>query len=74
MASCVKRHMRSVWVADRPLDNSECASGEALLQVEIAEEILTDYEWIGKDKPYREWLVPAHILNKDGHIKLIEEN
>ena len=66
------REWSGVWVADRPLDNSEGASGEALLQVEIAEEILTDYEWVEEGKPYREWLVPADILNKDGQIKLTE--
>ena len=48
------RNWSGVWVADRPLDNSEGASGEVLLEVEIAEEILTSYEWIGKDKPYHE--------------------
>jgi len=67
------REWSGVWVADRPLDNSEGASGEALLQVEIAEEILTSYEWIEEGKPYREWLVPADILNKHGQIKLAEE-
>src|SRR5262245_8840384 len=68
------REWSGVWVADRPLDNSEGASGEALVQVEIAEEILTDYEWIEEGKPYREWLVPADILNKYGRIELVEEN
>jgi hypothetical protein len=45
-----------------------CASGETVLQVEIAEEILTPYEWVEEGKSYREWLVPADILNKAGHI------
>jgi hypothetical protein len=67
------REWTGVWVSDRPLDNSEGASGETLLRAEIAEEILADYEWIGEGKPYREWLVPADILNKDGQVKLVEE-
>jgi hypothetical protein len=59
-----------VWVADRPLDNSEGASGEIVLQIEIPEKALRRYEWIEEAKPYREWLVPASILNNAGTIKL----
>ena len=32
------REWSGVWVSDRPLDNSEGASGEALLQITIAED------------------------------------
>ena len=63
------REWSRVWVSDRPLNNSEGASGEMLLQVEIAEEVLKPYEWIEEGKPYREWLVPARILNQDGQVK-----
>src|SRR5262245_23965343 len=53
-----------VWISDRPLDNSEGASGETLLQIEIAEDIIAAYEWVEEGKPYREWLVPARVLNE----------
>jgi len=39
-----EREWTGVWVSDRPLDNSEGASGETLLQIEVAEEILAPYE------------------------------
>ena len=59
-------------MSDRPLDNSEGASGDTLLQIEIAEEILAPYEWVKEGKPYREWLVPAAVLNRDGEVKLAD--
>ena len=59
-------------MSDRPLDNSEGASGDTLLQIEIAEEILAPYEWVKEGKPYREWLVPAAVLNGDGEVKLAD--
>ena len=67
-----EREWTCVWVSDRPLDNSEGASGETLLQIEVAEEILAPYEWVEEGKPYREWLVPAAFLNKIGQVKLAD--
>jgi len=63
-----------VWVSDRPLDNNEGASGETLLQIEIAEEVLTPYEWVEEGKPYREWLIPAEVLNGFGKVKLADRS
>jgi hypothetical protein len=53
------REWSGVWVSDRPLDNSEGASGEALLQIDIAEELLTAFEWAEEGKRFREWLAPS---------------
>jgi hypothetical protein len=67
------REWSGVWVSDRPLDNSEGASGEALLQIDIAEDLLTAFEWVEESKPYREWLVPAAVLNDAGTVRLLGE-
>src|SRR5262249_4188805 len=67
------REWTGVWVSDVPLDNSEGASGETVLKVEIAEEILTPYEWLEEGKSHREWLVPAAILNKAGQVSRFQE-
>ena len=64
--------MDRVWVSDRPLDNSEGASGETLLQIEVAEPMIAAYEWVKEGKPYREWLIPAAILNGAGQVKLAD--
>ena len=63
------REWTGVWVSDRPFDNSEGASGEALLQVEIAEDRLAAFEWVRPGKTCREWLVPAAVLNDAGSVK-----
>jgi len=67
------REWSGVWVSDRPLDNSEGASGEALLQIDIAEDLHAAFEWVEESKPYREWLVPAAVLNDAGTVRLLGE-
>jgi len=66
------REWTGVWVSDRPLYNSEGASGETLLQVEVEEPLITAYEWVKEGKPYREWLIPADVLNGFGKVKLAD--
>ena len=54
-----------VWVSDRPLD-TECGfgvRGVVCLDVEIPEEQLAHHEWIEGGKTYREWLLPAALIN-----------
>ena len=63
-----------VWVSDTPLDINEGAKGDALLEVRLSvcEEDLAYYEWVEEGKPYREWLVPAHLLNTKGSISAVD--
>ena len=44
-------------------------SGIKRLQIETTEDRLAEFEWIEEGKPFREWLVPAAILNQAGTIK-----
>ena len=54
-----------VWLTDRILDASEgVGTGEDVLDLEIPEEIVAPFEWIEGDKGYREFLVPAEIVNR----------
>ncbi len=69
-----------VWFADRPLDAHAGAHGDTVLVLDIPEDVLTPYEWInGWGEPdlrspaavlathaYREFLVPAEIVNRYG--------
>jgi|SRR6516225_2358906 hypothetical protein len=66
------REWSGVWLSDRPLQNTEGASGDTLLQIEIVEEVVAPYEWVEEDHPYREWLVPAAVLNEAGNVKLAD--
>jgi hypothetical protein len=63
-----------VWLSDVPLDSNEGAKGEALLAVEFPDDVdLCDFEWIEDGKPYREWQVPASLINSRATARLIEE-
>lgn len=53
-----------VWVADSPLDGNEGASGDDLLAVELPEADLARYELSEDGRGYREWCVPAAVLNR----------
>ncbi len=54
-----------VWVSDCEQDPTGGALGEALLTVTtvFSESDLDAFEWVEDDKPYREWLLPAQLLN-----------
>jgi len=55
---------KGVWVSNRPLDSNERAEGDALLEIRVPESEVTPFEWAEEEKPYREFLVPARVLNE----------
>lgn len=63
-----------VWVSDQPLDEDEGASGNALIRIELAKEEpeIESFGWIEDGKPYREWLIPASLLNDFGKLEIQE--
>jgi hypothetical protein len=64
-----------VWLSDTPLDENEGANGDVLLEVtlDIPNEELADWEWVEEGKPYREWLIPAAVVNPGAKIREISE-
>lgn len=65
-----------VWLSDRPLDANEGANGDTLLVVDLdvaAEELADKFEWEEEGKPYREFLVPAALVNANGKIAVVED-
>jgi hypothetical protein len=40
------------------------AKGGSLLSIEVPENVMTEYEWVEEEKPYREFLMPAEVANK----------
>jgi hypothetical protein len=62
---------RGVWLSNRPLDENEGAEGDIVLQVKIPEDVVSEYEWIEEGKPYREFLVPAEIINRYGPPRVV---
>lgn len=59
-----RREHRGVWLSDRLLDENEGVSTEAVLIVDIDASLIGPYEWVNEPSMgYREFLVPAAILN-----------
>jgi hypothetical protein len=60
-----------VWLSDRPLDCNEGATGDVLLRVTLPDSVdISDYYWDeGDEKPYKEWDVPASIINAVGEAE-----
>jgi len=55
-----------VWLFDRPLE-SYMGGGDAvvLLELEIPEPIASPFQWV-TSLPYRQFLMPAALINKYG--------
>ncbi len=62
----VRAEHTGVWVSDCARDPTGGALGDALLTVStfFSEGDLDAFEWVEDDKPYREWLLPAELLNE----------
>jgi hypothetical protein len=65
---------QGVYVSNRPLDCHEGAKGEQLLRVVLAlsEGEISEYEIVEEsgDATYREWCMPAAVLNARGRTAL----
>jgi hypothetical protein len=57
----VSDNVTGVWVCDTPEGR-----GDTLLTIEVPDDEIAPYEWVERGKPYREFLVPAKVLNKYG--------
>jgi hypothetical protein len=66
--------LSGVWLSDRPLDANEGAVGNALLGVElnIGDREIAECELIEDGKTYREWIIPARLINELGKIVMAE--
>ena len=43
-----------------------------VLAVDLDEAAITDYEWV-QDIGYREWLIPAAVVNAAGPVTVVEQ-
>lgn len=65
---------RGVWLSNVPLDPNEGTTEGPLLTLDIPEDVLADYEWVEEGKPYREFLVPAGVVNRYGPPTIDEDD
>jgi hypothetical protein len=64
--------LRGVFLSDKPLDANEGAGGDKLLEVTLPEDCcdFSYYELVEDGKPYREWCIPAEVINRHGAVRL----
>ena len=70
-------HHTGVWLSDKALDINDGVSGDVVLQIAfsaLTEQHLADFEWIEEERSYREWLVPAALINGNATVELIDED
>ena len=67
--------LTGVFISDEPLDVNEGAHGDDLLEITFPSTVvLDDFEIVEELSGYREWCVPAALLNQQGTIRLIPED
>ncbi|WP_156763351.1 hypothetical protein [Mycobacterium scrofulaceum] len=63
--------LTGVWLGDSPMSINEGAVGDQVLRVEFPDDVdLSDFEVIEEHKPYREWCVPAALINQRAIVTL----
>ncbi len=67
--------LTGVFLGDRPMTINEGAKGDHVLRVEIPDDIdLRDFELIEDAKPYREWCVPAALINTHATVRAMTDD
>jgi hypothetical protein len=72
-AFLTSRRHSGVWVSDRPLVGLSCIDDVACFEIESPAAGLAPCEWLEEGKPYREFLVPAAVLNRS-HYRLLTDD
>jgi hypothetical protein len=67
------REWLDVWLSDQPLGYNEGLplDAEVVFEVELdlPQGAISDYEWVEEGKPYREWLMPAALVNRHATLR-----
>jgi hypothetical protein len=67
--------LTGVFLADMPVDVNEGARGDQVLAVELPDDLdLDPFELIEDMKPYREWCVPAQLVNEHGAVRMLSQD
>lgn len=68
--------LRGVFVANVPADCNEGATGDQVLEIVLPDDVdLTDFELIEDERhsAFREWCVPAELLNTRAAVRLLTD-
>ncbi len=52
-----------VWLTDEAVNISQCLEACLAVELPFTYDEITQYEWVGETTDYREWLIPAQVLN-----------
>ncbi|SRR5260221_2744740 len=64
--------LRGVFLSDIPLEGNEGTKGRQLLEITLPLGCdISEYELIEEGKTYREWCVPAEIINRNATVRLL---
>jgi hypothetical protein len=67
--------LRGVFLSNVPVDVNEGAKGDELLEVLLPDGTdLSEYELIEEGKPWREWCVPAALLNRMARAAVVPDD
>lgn len=67
--------LTGVFIADMPVNVNEGAIGDQVLEVVLPDDTdLDDFELVEEGKPYREWCVPAELINRLGTVRLLADD
>jgi hypothetical protein len=67
--------LRGVFLSSVPFDVNEGATGDQILEVTLPDNLDLDrYELVQEGAPYREWCVPAAVLNGLGAVRLAPDS
>ena len=42
-----------------------------MLEIDVPDDVVKDFEWVEAEKPYREFLIPAEVANGYGPPRLV---
>ena len=60
-----------VWIADAPLYEYEPPAGTSVVMIDLDEAGVRPFEWRHNGRTFREFLVPAELLNARGGARLL---
>jgi hypothetical protein len=68
----VNFELRGVWISQEPVGMVQLNGREPrLLEIKLPDNLdISEYELIEEGKPYREWCVPAELINQHGSVRL----
>jgi hypothetical protein len=69
------RTWTGVWLSSIPVESEHGFERDALLivRLELDEQELTRWEWAAEGCTYREWLIPANLINRCATFELVEQ-